>query len=146
MTELGARYAVSRKTGCKWLARIAAEGAAGLHDRRHAPHRCLHAILAALAERPAPGDPDRLRGAVCQHGAARPHAAERVVARPGIRHQRILERRARAHHTLKAEACRPPQADARARQPRYDAFRAEYNAERPHSALGGATPASRNAT
>jgi hypothetical protein len=39
MTELCARYAVSRKTGYKWLARYAAEGPAGLHDRSHAPAR-----------------------------------------------------------------------------------------------------------
>ena len=52
MTELCARYAVSRKTGYKWLARYAAEGLAELHDRSygHAPHTWPHAVPAALAE------------------------------------------------------------------------------------------------
>jgi putative transposase len=45
------------------------------------------------------------------------------------------------HKTLKAEACRPPQASRRTQQRRFDAFRAEYNEERPHAALGGQPPA-----
>jgi transposase InsO family protein len=49
MTELCARYGVSRTTGYKWLARYAAEGARGLHDRSHAPHTCPHRIEEALA-------------------------------------------------------------------------------------------------
>ena len=43
MTELCARYAVSRKTGYKWLARYDAGGRPGLHDRSRAPHHCPHA-------------------------------------------------------------------------------------------------------
>jgi transposase InsO family protein len=50
MTELCARYGVSRRTGYKWLARYAADGPAGLRDRSHAPHRCPHRIGDALAE------------------------------------------------------------------------------------------------
>lgn len=46
------------------------------------------------------------------------------------------------HRTLKAEATKPPEAHARAQQRRFDAFRREYNTERPHEALGQATPAS----
>src|SRR5215208_504232 len=72
--------------------------------------------------------------------------------RLGIVHQRILpgcpqqngahERmHERMHRTLKREACRPPQSGRTAQQRRFDRFRAEYNAERPHDALGGATPA-----
>ena len=38
MTELCARYGVSRRVGYKWLARYAAEGAAGLTDRPRRPH------------------------------------------------------------------------------------------------------------
>jgi putative transposase len=37
MTELCARYGISRKTGYKWLARYALEGACGLVERSHAP-------------------------------------------------------------------------------------------------------------
>jgi putative transposase len=46
------------------------------------------------------------------------------------------------HKTLKAEATRPPKADRRAQQRRFDTFRAELNEERPHEALAQATPAS----
>ena len=49
MTELCARNNVSRKTGYKWLARYAAEGAPGLIARSHAPHVCPHRIAEALA-------------------------------------------------------------------------------------------------
>ncbi|CAA9359080.1 MAG: Mobile element protein [uncultured Gemmatimonadaceae bacterium] len=49
MTELCARYAVSRKTGYKWLVRYAEAGPAGLHDRSHAPHTCPHAITPRVA-------------------------------------------------------------------------------------------------
>lgn len=52
-------------------------------------------------------------------------------------------RHERMHRTLKAEATRPPEADARAQQRAFDRFRREYNDERPHEALGQATPASR---
>jgi transposase len=42
MTELCERYAVSRPTGYKWLARQRADGDAGLLDCSRAPHRCPH--------------------------------------------------------------------------------------------------------
>ncbi len=279
MTELCARYAVSRKTGYKWLARYAAEGPAGLHDRSHAPHACPHAIPAALAEllvaarraHPtwgpaklvqylAPRHPRvrawpavstvadllkraglvarrRRRRAVVHPGAgpirtAAPNdlwtadfkgqfrtrdgvycypltvadqhtryllavhalpsvrvagalaAFERVFRayglprairtdngvpfantglhgltqlsvwwlRLGIQHQRIRPAspqengaHERMHRTLKAETARPPARDLRAQQRAFDAFRRGYNAERPHAALGGATPAARYA-
>jgi transposase InsO family protein len=274
MTELCARYAVSRKTGYKWLTRYAADGPGGLHERSHAPHHCPHAVPTALAElllaarrahptwgpaklvqylaprhRRVPVWPavstvadllarhglvaKRRRrrpvvhpGAVPIHTAApndlwtadfkgqfrtrdgvyvypltiadqhtrylldvRALASVRVIGalavferafrayglprairtdngvpfantglhgltqlsvwwlRLGIQHQRILPGQPqqngaheRMHKTLKAEACRPPQAHARSQQRAFDAFRAEYNAERPHAALGGATP------
>ena len=40
------------------------------------------------------------------------------------------------HRTLKAATARPPAANQRAQQRRFDAFRREYNEERPHQALG----------
>jgi transposase InsO family protein len=49
MTELCARYGVSRKTGYKWLTRYNAEGPLGLRARSHAPHTCPHRIEAELA-------------------------------------------------------------------------------------------------
>jgi hypothetical protein len=52
-------------------------------------------------------------------------------------------RHERMHRTLDAEATKRPEAQARTQQRRFDAFRAEYDTERPHEALGQATPASR---
>lgn len=51
-------------------------------------------------------------------------------------------RHERMHRTLKAETARPPAAHARAQQRRFDHFRAEFNHERPHEALGQTVPAS----
>ena len=48
MTELCARFGVSRPTGYKWLARYRAGGAAALHDRSHAPHQCPHRVAPHL--------------------------------------------------------------------------------------------------
>jgi len=50
-------------------------------------------------------------------------------------------RHERMHLTLKREACRPAQADGLAQQARFDAFREEFNHERPHEALGQVQPA-----
>ena len=50
MTELCARFGISRRVGYKWLARYDAEGKAGLQDRSRAPHRCPHRIDNAVAE------------------------------------------------------------------------------------------------
>jgi transposase InsO family protein len=49
MTELSARYGISRKTGYKWLTRFQAEGRPGLADRSHAPHHCPQRIERAVA-------------------------------------------------------------------------------------------------
>lgn len=48
----------------------------------------------------------------------------------------------RMHKTLKAETTRPPEQDMIAQQARFDRWRAEFNEERPHEALGYETPAS----
>jgi len=69
--------------------------------------------------------------------------------RLGITHQRIRPAHPqengcheRMHRTLKYEATRPPKANRGAQQRRFQAFRREYNVERPHEALGGKPPAS----
>ena len=68
----------------------------------------------------------------------------------GIGHDRIDPgqpqqngRHERMHRTLKAETARPPEANMASQQRRFDAWRVEFNDERPHDALGGATPTSR---
>jgi transposase InsO family protein len=48
----------------------------------------------------------------------------------------------RMHRTLKAEATRPPQNDLTAQQRVFDEFRAIFNRERPHEALGQRPPGS----
>ena len=66
----------------------------------------------------------------------------------GIRHERIVPGRPdqngsheRMHRTLKAETARPPAANHKAQQKRFDRFRHEFNEERPHQALGRLPPA-----
>lgn len=51
-------------------------------------------------------------------------------------------RHERMHKTLKAEATRPPAANRRAQQRKFNHFRQEFNEERPHEALDMATPGS----
>src|SRR5438094_6919159 len=51
-------------------------------------------------------------------------------------------RHERMHRTLKRATARPPQAHLAAQQRAFDRFRQRYNEERPHEALGDATPAS----
>lgn len=67
----------------------------------------------------------------------------------GIAHQRIEPgkpqqnpRHERMHRTLKASTTRPPERNLAEQQRRFDAFRQEYNEERPHEALGQRPPAS----
>jgi putative transposase len=49
-------------------------------------------------------------------------------------------RHERLHRTLKAATAQPPAASIRAQQRRFDAFRHEYNHQRPHEALGQQPP------
>ena len=65
----------------------------------------------------------------------------------GIRPDRIQPgrpqqngRHERMHRTLKAETVFPPAANLAAQQRRFDRFKAEYNNDRPHEALGYQTP------
>jgi transposase InsO family protein len=50
-------------------------------------------------------------------------------------------RHERMHRTLKAETAQPPRANMAAQQRAFDAFRREYNQERPHEGIDGQTPA-----
>jgi putative transposase len=58
---------------------------------------------------------------------------------PGKPHQN--GRHERLHRTLKAETTRPPGANLRAQQQKFNLFREEFNHERPHEALDMRTPA-----
>src|SRR5881628_2722906 len=49
VTELCARYGISRKTGYKWIARYVHAGVAGRAEQSRAPHRCPHRIAPAVA-------------------------------------------------------------------------------------------------
>ncbi|HEU4762624.1 MAG TPA: leucine zipper domain-containing protein, partial [Gemmatimonadales bacterium] len=48
MSELCARYGISRPTGHKWLTRHRSGGDAALIDRSHAPHHCPHRTAPAV--------------------------------------------------------------------------------------------------
>jgi putative transposase len=50
MTELCARFGVSRQTGYTTLARYGAQGVDGLKDRSHAPRTCPHRITEEVRE------------------------------------------------------------------------------------------------
>ena len=50
MSELCARYAISRRVGYKWLERYDEEGRRGLIDRSRAPKNCPHRIDDAISE------------------------------------------------------------------------------------------------
>jgi len=58
--------------------------------------------------------------------------------RPG--HPQDNGRHERMHRTLKAATARPPSYSQTAQRARFDAFRQDYNAERPHEALGQIPP------
>lgn len=62
-----------------------------------------------------------------------PHFIHPASPQENGRHERM-------HRTLKAQTSRPPAADARAQQIRFDAFRRHYNEQRPHEALGQRPP------
>ena len=68
-------------------------------------------------------------------------AIERI--KPG--HPQQNGRHERMHLTLKKEATRPPGSNSLQQQDRFDAFVHEFNAERPHEALGMKCPAERYA-
>jgi putative transposase len=65
----------------------------------------------------------------------RPERIQRGAPQQNGAHERM-------HKTLKAEATRPAAATPARQQRRFDAFRQEYNTERPHEALGLTPPAS----
>jgi len=103
MTELCARFGISRKTGYKWLARYAAEGTRGLHARSHAPHVCPHAIDGAVAalllgarrQHPTWGPAKLLHYVAPRHRAVERWPAVSTVADLLARHGLVQHRRRR---------------------------------------------------
>ena len=75
MTDLGARYGISRKTGYKWLGRYEGQGGEGLRDRSHAPQHCPHKISEDVAR------------AICAGRQAHPSWGPRKLLRWLGRHQ-----------------------------------------------------------
>ena len=72
MSELCARYGVSRRIGYKWLARFAEDGRRGLTDRSRRPHTCPAAVRLPLAEPLCEFrrlHPDRAHGSCCGSSA-----------------------------------------------------------------------------
>lgn len=70
------------------------------------------------------------------------------LMRLGVRHERIAPghpeqnpEHERMHRELKAETARPPARNEERQQERFDAFRATWNFERPHEAIGQRPPA-----
>ena len=78
MTELAERYAISRKTGYKWVARYEADPAHGLAERSRAPQvhgraradEIREAVLALRRRHPRRG-PKKLRAMLTERDAAR---------------------------------------------------------------------------
>ncbi|MGJ3242178.1 MAG: helix-turn-helix domain-containing protein [Opitutales bacterium] len=51
ISQLCEDFGISRKTGHKWLARYASEGAVGLNDHSRRPHGCSHRTAEAVRAR-----------------------------------------------------------------------------------------------
>ena len=83
---------------------------------------------------PWPGPPLAAQCLVAPGSASRPSLIEPGKPQQNGRHERM-------HRTLKAQTARPPEADLRSQQKRFDAFRHEFNHDRPHEALQMKVPA-----
>ena len=118
MTELCARYGISRKTGYKWLDRYDEQGREGLRDRSHAPADCPHkiseevgrAICEVRRAHPSWG-PRKLLGWLRRHQPAlRLPAASTacdLLAREGLVKKRVRRRR-HVHPGVVAPVTRHP--------------------------------------
>lgn len=158
MTELCARFGVSRKTGYKWLGRFEEGGLDGLSDRSRAPKTCSHQtapelealVVACRRQHPRWGPRKLLAYLTRRHPELDLPAGSTAGAILKRTHQRIAPgrpqqngRHERMHRDLKAETTRPPERNRQRQQERFDGFREEFNEEHPHEALGGDTPAAR---
>jgi putative transposase len=105
MTELCELYGISRKMGYKWLDRYRREGAAGLRDRPHVPHRhgratglqLVDAIIGLRQERPNWGPRKLVAKLSAQEPGLcwpSPSTAGAILKRAGLVCGRRLRRRA----------------------------------------------------
>ena len=85
MTELAEQYAITRKTGYKWLARYDAEGVVGLLERSRRPHTSPQAVDADLVDAGCPATPPSALGREETVGRAGASTAPRRVAEPSDR-------------------------------------------------------------
>lgn len=77
--ELCAQYAISEKTGYKWVARFRAHGPAALNDQAHTPHTCPHQT------------PERQRELLCAARRAHPTwGARKLRARLCAQHPELV--------------------------------------------------------
>lgn len=118
MVELCELFGISRKTGYKWLARYAAEGAAGLAERSHAPHRPANVTPEAIVEqivgqreaRPSWG-PRKIIGRLSllhpDVAWPSPSTAGEILKRAGLVGPRRLHRRAPARMEALRRALEP---------------------------------------
>lgn len=105
MSELCARYGVSRRVGYKWLARYEEDGRHGLVDRDRSPHTCPHRtapriaelLVAAREQHPHWGARKLLRVLTDKHPAIRswpaPSTVADLLARRGLVHRRRPRRK-----------------------------------------------------
>src|SRR5436190_22586592 len=104
VSELCARYGISRKTGYKWRARFEEGGRLALGDRSRAPHHCPHriapepaALICAARRRHPTWRPQKLLDwlAARHPGFARPaiSTAGDLLARRGLVPKRRRRRR-----------------------------------------------------
>ncbi len=106
MTELAHRYAISRKTAYKWVARYQADPAHGLAEQSRAPHahgRAMSAdvraaVLALRRAHPRRG-PEKLRALLRQRAPERAWPAARTIG-DLLRREGLSQPRRRTRYVL----------------------------------------------
>jgi len=133
ITDAFSRYLLR----CDALSSTATEGSASVFDRAFREYglpKAIHTDNGSPFSAATPGGLTRLSVGWVKLGIR----LERNM--PG--HPEQNGRHERMHLTLKRETASPPQRDRRSQQQAFDAFRHDYNHERPHEALGQQPPAS----
>lgn len=102
--------------------------------REHGLPRVIHTDNGVPFASRAPGGLSRLSMGWIKLGIV-PERSRPASPQDNGRHERM-------HLTLKQATLAPPERNARRQQEAFDRFLIEYNCERPHEALGDATPAS----